>query len=327
MPALTGRWLTYDTSMGASPAHSAGLYGTQGDARDTPVDDLKHRLDRLRREEEQRIVRFEEKLLEDSSRRINDFERRLEHEWLALRTLHENQLKTVEQRTIDIAGNCVGVVQQALSVIRAREADAIAASEAVSARQTRAATLALAAALVIVTLFSAYTTWRLSRDLRALAARAATSESRLAEMRRFVERETRSTGDAAQRLSVEALGAASAASRLAAILAAPDVAVYPLRGQAMGADAIGKVLLSPTRGIVLNASRVPPLPPNQAYQLWMTSTGGVISLGFIKPDEHGSVNVAFPLLAEQRGSVVGFMLTVEPTGGSERPTGPVALTS
>jgi hypothetical protein len=314
--------------MGVSPARSADFYGAEGDPLDTSLSDLEHRLERLRREEDQRIVRFEEKLLDDSARRINDFERRLEHEWLALRALHEEQLKTVEQRTLDIAGNCVSVVQEALSVIRAREAEAVAAASAQAPPQeTRATTIVLATALVIVILFSAYTSWRLNRDVQAVAVRAAASESQLAEMKQFVERQTRSTGDAAHRLSVEALGAASAASRLAGVLMAPDVSVYPLRGQADAPAAVGQVLLSPTRGIVVNASRLPRLPANQAYQLWMTTTRGPVSLGFIEPDPQSSVNIAFPLLAEQRGNAVGFMVTIEPIGGSERPTGAIAMMS
>ena len=314
--------------MGVSPARSTEFYGARSDRLDTPVREIEQRLERLRREEEQRILRFEEKLLDDSAQRINDFERRLEHEWIALRALHEDQLKTVEQRTIDIAGNCVGVVQEALSVLRARESEVVNAAPAEPpAQQARAATIVLATALVMVTVFSAFTTWRLNRDLQAVSLRAAASDARMAEMKQFVERQTRSTGDAAQRLSAEALAAASAASRLAAVLAASDVGVYPLRGQAAAAAATGQVFLSASRGIVVSASRVPRLGSNQTYQLWMTTTRGPISLGFVEPDAQSSVNAPFESLPEQRGSVIGFMLTIEPTGGSERPTGPVALMS
>ena len=57
-----------------------------------------------------RLARFDERfedleknLLDQSARRIHEFERRLEHEWIALRQLHEEPLKTFELRTTALA--------------------------------------------------------------------------------------------------------------------------------------------------------------------------------------------------------------------------------
>ena len=48
--------------------------------------------------EGERWARLERELLDRSTRRIHEFERRLEHEWEALRELHEQPLKTLPRR-------------------------------------------------------------------------------------------------------------------------------------------------------------------------------------------------------------------------------------
>ena len=313
--------------MALAPVRSNNFFEARSDDADHAVREIEQRLERLRAEEEQRVDRFERKMLDDSGRRIKDFERRLEHEWIALRQLHEESLKTVEQRTIDVAASCLSVVQEALGVLRAREPESQAPRIEPLPSRPRAVTAVLVGALLTLTAFSAYTAWRLDRDLRAVSARATASEARLAEMRQFVETQTRDTGDATRRLTAEALSAASAAERLASVLAAADVRVHPLRGQAAAAAASGQVFHSPTRGIALSASHVARLPGNQTYQMWMTTSRGPVSLGFVEPDAQGRVGGAFESAPELPGNVIGFMITIEPTGGSERPSGAIALTS
>ncbi len=315
--------------MGVVPVRSSDFFEARSERLDAQVREIEQRLEKLRGEESNRIKSSEEKLLQDSERRIHDFERRLEHEWLALRQLHEESLKTVEQRTIDIAGSCVSVVQEALAVLRSRDADPAPALVVrdVPSSPSRASTILLAAALVIITALTAYTTWRLNRDLQGLSARAAAAESRLVQLQQFVERNARDTGDTAQRLSAAALAASAKAERLATVLAASDLGVYPMRGQAAAAAAMGQVVASASRGIVLSASRLPRVPANQTYQVWMTTTRGPISLGFVEPDAQGRMDAAFDTPAELPGNVIGFMLTVEPSGGSERPSGPIAIAS
>jgi anti-sigma-K factor RskA len=100
-----------------------------------------------------------------------------------------------------------------------------------------------------------------------------------------------------------------------------------MRGQASAAASIGQVFFSPARGIVLTASRTTRLAPNQTYQLWATTNRGAISLGFIEPDAQGQMDAAFAPPPELSANIIGFMVTIEPTGGSERPSGAIALTS
>lgn len=301
--------------MSAVPARSNQFF-QRNDDRDSQINDL-----------EQRLEKLQEKILADSTQRVHDFERRLEHEWIALRQLHEESLKSVEQRTLDIAGSCVSVVHETLAVLRAREESVRPVAEELPAPRSHAATMILAVALGAVTVFGAYTAWRLTRELDAMSARAASSETRLTELRQFVERQTRETNDSAQRLTADALTTATKAERLAGVLAAVDLKVFPVRGQAAAAAAAGQVFFSPTRGIALSASRVSRLPSNQTYQVWMTTSRGPLSLGFAEPDGQGRMDAAFEAPPELPSTVIGFMLTIEPTGGSDKPTGAVALTS
>ena len=76
---------------------------------------------------EHRLARFDEKfedleknLLDQSARRIHEFERRLEHEWIALRQLHEEPLKTFELRTTALVENCLQIVGEALVLVRSQ---------------------------------------------------------------------------------------------------------------------------------------------------------------------------------------------------------------
>lgn len=313
--------------MGPVPARSNDFFAPRGDDRDSQLRDLEQRLEKIRADEQKKIAELEETLLKQSADRIHDFERRLEHEWLALRQLHEESLKTVEQRSIEIAGNCVGAVREALGVLRARESEEAAAVAEPHASPSRVTTIMLVGALLALTALSAYTTWRLNRDLNTISARAAAGDTRIVELQRSLEKQSRDASLTTQRLTSEALAAATKADRLAGVLAASDVRVYPLRGQAAAAASLGQVFFSPARGIVLSASRVTRLAPNQTYQLWATTNRGPVSLGFAEPDGQGRLDAAFEAPPELSANIIGFMVTIEPTGGSERPSRAIALTS
>ena len=313
--------------MSPLPARSNDFFAPRGDDHDAQLHDLEQRLEKIRADEQQKIAALQETLLKESEERIHDFERRLEHEWLALRQLHEESLKTVQQRTVEIAGNCVGAVREAMGVLRARETEAPASVPESHASPSRATTIMLVGALLTLTALSAYTTWRLNRDLDAISARAAAGETRIAELQRSVEKQSRDTSLTTQRLTSEALATATKAERLAGVLASPDVRVYPMRGEAAAAASTGQVFFSPARGIALSASRITRAAPNQTYQLWATTNRGPVSLGFIEPDAQGRIDAAFEPPPELAANIIGFMVTIEPTGGSEKPSRSIALTS
>ena len=278
--------------------------------------DLEQRLQALQHEEE-RLRGLEQTLLDASAARVHDFERRLEHEWLALRQLYEESLKTFEQRARE------STTPQVDETAIGHPASAPASAPAMG--HSRARTIAAMTALVALAAFSVHTRWRLGTDVRNSSARAEAAEGRVTELQGLIGRQTKETQETVQRLTADALTSASRAERLAHVVAAPDVRVYPMRGQLTNAAASGQILFSPTRGIALTGSGLALTPADQAYQVWMTTTRGPVSLGFAAPDNQGRIGGAFEVPPELQGAVIGFMLTMEPTGGSSKPAGPMAL--
>ena len=279
---------------------------------------------------------LEKNLLDASERRIHDFERRLEHEWIALRQLHEEPLKTFEQRTTALAENCLNLVAESLALIRSqvqRDAGAppvmdsplpaVDPTPGYSGKKIGAFVVALAA----LAAFSAYAFWSVNGELRQTRARAAAAEDRLTRLQQRVDTETREAGRLMERLTAEAMASAARAEHLANVLAASDVRTYPMRGQRTAAAADGQTFYSASRGVALSASTLPPLSPNQTYQVWLVTSEGSIALGLGAPDAHGRLSAAFDIPQNLSGAVVGFMLSLEPAGGSAKPAGPIVLAS
>ena len=279
---------------------------------------------------------LEKNLLDASARRIHDFERRLEHEWIALRQLHEEPLKTFEQRTTALAESCLNLVSEALALVRSqarREADGSAITQPHSRMAapilapSRAIIVVLFVALAALTAVGAYTFWTFDAELRDTAARAAAAEERLTRLQQRVDTETRESGRMMQRLTAEAMTSAARAERLANVLAASDVRAYALRGQRTAAAAEGQVYFSASRGVAVSGSTLPPLSSNQTYQVLLVTPRCSIGLCFVAPDTQGRVSAAFDTPPELSGNVTGFMLSLEPTGGNAKPTGPIVLAS
>jgi Anti-sigma-K factor rskA, C-terminal len=287
--------------------------------------------DRL--EEAQSELRaVEQKLLESSERRIHDFERRLEHEWLALRQLHEEPLKALETKTTSITETCLALVREVLVLLQSQLAKEQARSPhdeselltlQAEARRSRAMVAGLFVTFALLAAFTAYTGWSLGNDIRDTTARAASAERRVTELQQMLERQARSTEETVQRVTSEALRA----QRLANVLAASDVRVFPMRGLLTAAAATGRTHFSPSRGVTVNVTGLPVPAANQVYQVWLVTTGISISLGFVAPDAQGRVDAAFDTPSELPGTVTGFMLSLEPTSGNAKPTGPIVIAS
>jgi anti-sigma-K factor RskA len=72
----------------------------------------------------------------------------------------------------------------------------------------------------------------------------------------------------------------------------------------------------------LTLSKFPPAPTGQTYQAWALHQGIWTSLGTVQPDANGNAR----LIAEGPTLVVlpeAIKVTLEPTGGSSAPSGPV----
>ncbi|TLF75677.1 anti-sigma factor, partial [Nonomuraea sp. KC401] len=101
---------------------------------------------------------------------------------------------------------------------------------------------------------------------------------------------------------------------LAAVLAAPDVRTVRLPVSTGGT---GTVVLSRSAGrMVFTSSGLRDLPGSHDYELWLTGPRGARPAGLLDRAGGGAtVPVVAPLDGDRR-----VALTVEPAGGSEKPT-------
>ncbi|XVS62239.1 anti-sigma factor [Actinosynnema sp. CA-299493] len=107
--------------------------------------------------------------------------------------------------------------------------------------------------------------------------------------------------------------------RVAELLSAPDARL--VRGEVNGGGT-GTVVASSSRGQVLFLARdLARLPEDRAYQLWLIGPGGPRPAGLLT-DSGGQLD---PLLAGGFTGREAVGLTVEPHGGSPRPTTPTVV--
>lgn len=131
----------------------------------------------------------------------------------------------------------------------------------------------------------------------------------------------------AQVADLDAAASRQAANELRAradVLSAPDVTSISLQGQSAAPDAAGRAFLSRTRGAILTASNVPPLPPGQIYQVWFVVPPNPIRAGFARVDEAGRIFAAVDPPGDA-GVPVAIAVTLEPEGGVEEPGGDLFL--
>jgi RNA polymerase sigma factor (sigma-70 family) len=76
---------------------------------------------------------------------------------------------------------------------------------------------------------------------------------------------------------------------------------------------------------VLVLRKLPPLPEDQSYELWLIpEQGDPVSAGTVQVDETGMSSTLIPMAIQPRDfAAVG--LSVEPASGSEQPTGPIVV--
>ena len=233
----------------------------------------------------------------------------------------EARLDAFDERVGHELAGAAREIREAASLLRERPA-AAAQGEAVPHSRMRRLLPALLAALLFLGGFVGYN-W-VARTLRDASARADAAEREAAATRRDANRHIASIERSAQQASGEALAAATRAERTIHVLSAADTRRSALLGHAAPA-ALGQVLWSPTRGVVISASSLPPLGAQESYQAWLVTPQGSVSLGLLAADPQGRASAAFDLPVPLAGPVRGFMITREPAGGSPRPSRHVVL--
>ena len=109
-----------------------------------------------------------------------------------------------------------------------------------------------------------------------------------------------------------------------AILAAPDLSSVTLEAQPGARDARGRAFWSPTHGVVLAASDIPPISSDRVYQLWFVIPPNPVSAGLLRVDDAGRIFETITL-PEGSSPPVAIAVTPELRGGAESPTGDALL--
>lgn len=275
----------------------------------------------------------EQRLLEASTRRIHEFELRLQHEWEALRQLHEEPIVAFEKRAaaLDEAyTRAIRAAEEAVAAIVLREQlhstiPLVAPAGGDRRWSFSRSTRAIAAAAVVLVAAAAYLAGRWSADAGGTARRALAAEQQAIASQDLAKRESTAANQAVQRLTADALSVSANAARIAGVLAAADLRRFELLPRRAAPAAEGQALWSPSRGVVISAVRVPHPPAGERYQAWLVTTLGSIGLGLVSPDAQSSISASFETPPEPAGTVTGFMLTLEPAAGSAGPSDRVAL--
>ena len=110
------------------------------------------------------------------------------------------------------------------------------------------------------------------------------------------------------------------ASTTLAVLTAPDVVQVDLKGQGAAPTASARAYWSRSRGLVFNASHLPPPPRQKGYQLWVVTAQAPISAGMLQTNGAGdaAMTVKTPL---DMPTPVAMAVTIELEGGVAAPTG------
>jgi len=236
-----------------------------------------------------RWAKLEHDLLEASTRRIHEFERRLELEWEALRQLHEERLQTPVRRDKRLLVAVLALVVLLLGVI------------------------------ALVTLLH----FRLVDRVADVERTARQTQEQLQQVRR----ESATVSRDRQALSAKTEATLASNQRVLSVLAAPDLQRFTLFGRRTDPPAAGQALWSRSRGLVIEASRVPRPPSGQVLQVWLAASTRSVSAGSVMPDPEGRISATLDAPPSLPGRVIAIVLTAEPAAGSTLPSTRVVLTS
>ena len=230
--------------------------------------------------------------------------------------LHQ-QLRETDGRD----ARAIRALPEAASVADGREPGLFSRESSVSRESPDRRLMARAALAVGVVLLlgAGLFVWQLERDVRASAARVDESQRELRLAADQSARQLAEKQDEAARQLVAAQQLATRAQTIGDVLAAPDLIRYALQGRDALASASGQVLWSRSRGFVFSASGVPAPPRDATYQMWLLTRGRAVSGGTFVPDSSGRVTIAdTPTVPPP---MLGAIVTMEPKGGSETPSG------
>jgi anti-sigma-K factor RskA len=105
---------------------------------------------------------------------------------------------------------------------------------------------------------------------------------------------------------------------VAAVLTASDATMMSARVSTGGTATV--VMSHRERALVFTAAHLSALPPSESYELWLIGPAGARPAGMISTSGRGHMVGPMVVSGLSAGDRVG--VTVEPSGGSPRPTSP-----
>ena len=131
---------------------------------------------------------------------------------------------------------------------------------------------------------------------------------------------------ASERALVTVRAENDATRRYIEVLAAGDLQRVDLNGKAPAAQASGRALWSPSRGLIFTANGLPALPEGRIYQVWIISNAKPIGVALVTPNPSGN---AITVVDSPAGvtKADAIAVTLEPAGGVPSPTGQMYLAS
>ena len=107
---------------------------------------------------------------------------------------------------------------------------------------------------------------------------------------------------------------------IAAIMNAPDADIMTVRARPHGSATV--VMSHAARALVLTTARLPALPSNKCYQVWLMGTHRIRSAGRLPSPKQG---MTAPMIVAGLAAGDRMGVTVEPAGGARRPSSPPVL--
>ena len=142
--------------------------------------------------------------------------------------------------------------------------------------------------------------------------------ARIDDLQRGLETTTQKISDLQSQLSLT--------STLTLAAFSPDTRVVHLKGLAAAPKANATLAISPSNGTAfMQASGLPPAPEGKVYEAWWIGPrAGPIRAGLFETPAEGIAKVELVLPPEGE-EVIASAVTLEPTGGTEKPTGAMYL--
>lgn len=186
----------------------------------------------------------------------------------------------------------------------------------------RAAIVGLAIAIVAAGVL----VYRLQHQVNDATVRVSQAEQQAQVATKAATEQIAAAREEASHQIAQAREAAEKAQTISDVLAAPDLVRYNLVGGDGTSSFNAQALWSRSRGLVFSESRLPPLPSDSTYQIWLLSAGEPVSVGTFLPDSTGRYSMATTTVPRVQLPVAGVLVTLERAGGNKAPTGRVVLT-